>query len=189
VISVVIPCRLGDVPAVTLETLDKQTRLPDAVIVIPDRGRGASWARNRGFDLCRTEFVLFSDADISWQADALENLERTLREVPAAAYSFGSYLLDGREWCNRPFDAGLLRKINIVSTMSLVRRDQFPGFDESIHRFQDWDVFLTMLEQGKVGVHCGAQIFTTKKRDGITFNGGMTPTEAAAIIKRKHKLP
>lgn len=188
-IAVVIPCRAGDIPTPALETLDRQALRPNAVIVIPDDGHGANWARNRGLELCaKFEFVLFSDADIRWEPDALLNLYRTLYEHPEAAYSFGTYLLDGVAWCHRPFDATILKKINIVSTMSLVRREQFCGFDEAISRFQDWDAWLTMLEQGKVGVHCGSLIFTTTKRDGITFNGGLTPAQAAEIVKGKHGL-
>ena len=43
--------------------------------------------------------------------------------------------------------------MNYIHTSSLVRRSAFPGFDEDIKRFQDWDVWLTMAEQGKKGIY------------------------------------
>jgi len=33
-----------------------------------------------------------------------------------------------------------------------MRRDDFPGFDTAIRRFQDWDLWLTMSTQGKQGI-------------------------------------
>jgi hypothetical protein len=79
----------------------------------------------------------------------------------------------GKVRCDSPWSARRLRDFkrgNIVSTMSLVRKRDFPGFDESIRRLQDWDVWLTMLSQGKKGVHCGSVIFETiTKQGGITF--------------------
>ena len=186
-ISVVIPCRAGDVAGITITTLDRQTHPPDLVVVVFDQGRGAAWARNRGFDATDSEFVLFADADIAFEPDAIENLLRCLEAHPDAAYSFGAYHMAGRDYCTRPYDAELLKRLNIASTMSLFRRDGFPGFDENLVRFQDWDLNLTLMEQGKYGVNCGRRIFTTEKRNGITF-GGITVAEAEAVIRKKHGI-
>lgn len=186
-ISVVIPCRAGDVPVATLTSLDRQTHLPNVVIVVPDHGRGAAWARNRGFEATDSEYVLFSDADIDWMPDALENLLACLQAHPDAAYSFGAYHMAGRDYCQRPYDAELLKKINLASTMSLFRREWFPGFDENLVRFQDWDLNLTLAEQGHHGVNCGRRIFTTEKRNGITF-GSITSQEAEDTIRKKHGI-
>jgi len=72
--------------------------------------------------------------------------------------------------------------------MSLIRTKDFCGFDENIKRLQDWDVWLTMLEQGKVGVQCGFDLFTTTTGHGITNNSSEDYQKAQQIIVKKHKL-
>lgn len=167
-------------------TLDS---LPPLVkkVVINDEGKGANWARNKGYKAVKTEFVLFSDNDIKWRENALEALLEVLQEHPEASYSYGAYYLGDELKCNQFYDAELLKRANFASTMSLIRRKDFPGFDESLKRFQDWDLWLTMAEQGKCGVHCGEIIFDTEVRDGIT-NNGPDLKESWEIIKKKHNL-
>jgi hypothetical protein len=92
------------------------------------------------------------------------------------------------EQCNVEFDAQRLRRHNFISTMSLVRRADHPGFDESLVRAQDWDLWLTMLEQGKVGVYCGRRIFRSAVRPGITYGGGTSWAKAVQIVKAKHRV-
>jgi len=51
-----------------------------------------------------------------------------------------------------------------ITTTSLIRAKDFPGFDESLKKFQDWDLWLTMLEQGKIGVWIPEVLFSAKPR-------------------------
>jgi glycosyltransferase involved in cell wall biosynthesis len=156
-----------------------------------DCGNGANWARNKGFNGVNTEFVLFSDDDIEWKPDAIERLHKALDSNPNVSYSYGSYMNDDDLISNKPFSAKDLRWGNYISTMSLIRSSDFPGFDEDINRLQDWDLWLTMLRNGNIGVHCGGGIiFTTKSSSyGISsvFNK-LTLEEAAIIVKKKHGL-
>jgi hypothetical protein len=189
-LSVVVACREGSDAQMTLASLARQTFLDFDLIVSHDQNRGANWARNRGFELVKTPFVLFSDDDIMWEPGALESMKAALDENPEVSYAYGSYSIPeiGTQ-CDVPFDAGCLRRNNFISTMSLVRTSHFPGFDESIQRFQDWDVWLTMLERGQTGVYCGSHIFETRFRRGITYGGQVNAEEAIQIIKKKHNLP
>lgn len=118
----------------------------------------------------------------------METLLETLVSHPEASYSYGAYEMEGKTQCNKEFDAERLLQTNYISTMSLIRREHFPGFDERIYRLQDWDLWLSMLEQGHIGVYCGATIFSTKIRNGITHNGEIGWDEANKIIKQKHNL-
>lgn len=187
-ITVVIPCRETENAYVTLRSLAKQTLQPSAIVVVHDEGRGANWARNRGFEMVKTPYVLFSDNDIAWEPDALLNLFNAMHEDSHASYAYGGYTIDGAPHSFMEFNADRLRQNNYISTMSLIWAEDFPGFDESLQRLQDWDLWLTMLERGKVGTYCGHKIFTTKRRSGITFGDGISWEEARAIVARKHGL-
>ncbi len=187
-ITVVIPCRESENPYTTLRSLAKQTLQPAAIVVVHDEGKGANWARNRGFEMVKTPYVLFSDNDIEWEPDALANLYNSLRMHATARYAYGWYEMDGQRVNAIEFSAKVLRTNNYISTMSLIRAKDFPGFDETLQRLQDWDLWLTMLERGKVGVYCGHKIFSTKKRAGITFGNGISWEDARAIVARKHGL-
>ena len=51
-----------------------------------------------------------------------------------------------------------------IMTTSLIRAKDFPGFDESLKKFQDWDLWLTMLEQNKTGVWVPEILFSVAPR-------------------------
>lgn len=174
-VSVIIPCY--DHAAVigrTLTSLFAQT-YPDVEVVVVDDGstddldralapyrgrfrlvrqenRGGPVARNRGFRESSGDLVLFSDADIVWRKDAIASLVSALDAHPEAAYAYASFRFGWKLFRLWPFDAQRLKEHNYIQTGSLIRRERFPGFDESLRRFQDWDLWLTMLERGDRGV-------------------------------------
>lgn len=193
-ISIVIPHRKGELCNITLKTLQTQTYKDFETIVIEDtEGRGPNWARNQGILCANGEYLLMSDADIHWYSDALFTLLATLDYYPHCSYSYGQYEMGGKIYCKRDFNTDALRQGNFISTMSLIRRKDFPesGFDENIKRLQDWDLWLTMLEQGKIGVNCNKILFSTAIREGISC-GKTIPKEgyeeAIRIVKTKHGL-
>lgn len=187
-ISVIIPVRQGGNPDITLRSLAHQTVQNFDILISHDEGKGANWARNRGAELSKADLLLFSDDDIEWTPSALQILEQALSANPTASYAFGSYEMGGQVQCQAPFNAHQLRRYNIASTMALIRREHFPGFDESLQRLQDWDLFLTMLSKGHAGVQCGRLTFRTQLRDGITQNGPVAYDDACDVIARKHGL-
>ncbi len=188
-ITVVIPCRVGEAADCVFDSLFHQTFLKFSAVVICDNGHGANWARNVGFTYVHTPFVLFSDNDITWHPQALRTLYQCLEDHPEASYAYGSYLQGTEEYCNIEYDIGALKLMNYISTMSLIRTEHFLGFDEKIQRLQDWDLWLTMAEAGYMGVSCKRVIFTTpENKPGITFNGKISLEDAVFVIKYKHRL-
>jgi len=189
-ISIIIPSRSNE-KIDSMESLKNQSYQNIEIIVeIDEKKEGAPVCRNRGFEKSKGEFVLFSDNDLEWDKDAIAILYGTLIKNFKAAYSYGSYSLDGKLIGNKEFSSHDLWKWNYISTMSLIRKEDFPGFDESLKKFQDWDLWLTLLDKGREGKYCGECVFSTKVREnGITF-GKDTPdsTTARAILMKKHSI-
>lgn len=188
VLSVIIPVRQGGDAGVTQASLKRQTFQDFEVTVSVDKRGNANWARNRGFELCASPFVLFSDDDIQWEPFALQVLADTLLNNPTASYAYGAYRHGARINSGQDFNAEALKVKNYISTMSMIRSEHFPGFDESLQRLQDWDLWLTMLEQNHAGIFCGRTIFTTAVKQGITHNGKISWEEAERLVKAKHGL-
>lgn len=197
-IAVVIPCRKDESADVTLNSLLANTIFDQcSVLVLYDKeGRGAPWARNKGWEWIKAnwpdplpEFVLFSDADIAWKSNALETMIRVLEATPKASYVYGRYKLGNDTWSDQAWDPIMLKQKNYISTMSIIRTKDLPDppFDESIKRLQDWDLWLTMLEQGKRGVYCGDLIFETPLKPGISHLG-MNYIDAVLTVRKKHGL-
>ena len=190
-LQVIIPVRAGGNPYITLESLGRSEYQDFDVIVVHDHQQNANAARNLGFAQADpgSEFLLFSDDDIEWYPDAIGRMVNVLRHNPAAGYAYGTYTMGGREYCNVQWSAARLRQSNFVSTMSVIRRSAFPGeWDEEVPRLQDWSMWLSMLENRWCGVHCGAVIFETAVRDGITRNGRVSYEEAERIVRQRHRL-
>jgi len=149
---------------------------------------GANPARNQGLRICRGQYVLFADADSILHPQMLEKTLNALKTHPKAAYAYCAL-----HWCGlrnevmpaREFDVNFLRHTNFISMMSLIRRDVLTELDELITRFQDWDIWLTLLEQGKCGTPVNEVLFDAYVRtDGIS-NRSDYKTAYQAIV-RKH---
>lgn len=141
----------------------------DRIGYVYQENAGAPAARNRGFRDAQGEYLLFCDADIVMRPDCLEKMLHALEDNADASYAYVSFRFGFKTFRLWEFDADLLRKMNYIHTTSLIRREHFPGFDESIKRLQDWDLWLTMLEQGHVGVWVPEVLFKA-----IPHKGGMS---------------
>jgi glycosyltransferase involved in cell wall biosynthesis len=63
----------------------------DTVVKLGQRAFGPAYARNRGFDVARGEYVLFVDADVIVAPDTLRRFATVLRSEPDVGAVFGSY--------------------------------------------------------------------------------------------------
>lgn len=180
----------------------------DRIRLVNQENRGANAARNRGFEESGGEYLLFCDADIVMKEDMLEVMLKTLENHKDASYVYSSFKYGFKTFRLWPFDAEKLRKMNYIHTTSLMRREAFPGFDESIRRLQDWDLWLTMLERGRTGVWIPEVKFRAIPHEGgistwvpgimyripwrifgIRIRSVEKYLEAERVIKEKHNLP
>ncbi len=122
------------------------------VKIINQENKGAPTARNRGLSEAKGEFVIFWDADAIAKPQMLAKMYGALVNNPGAAYAYSSFRFGFKKMLSRPFDAEKLKELNYIDVTSLIRRVQAVPFDQNIKRFQDWDLWLTMLEQNKTGI-------------------------------------
>ena len=135
------------------------------------------------------EYLLFSDNDIQWKENALEVMYNCLSKTDdSIAYCYCSYEMDNVVYCNQEFDANKLLTQNYISTMSLIKTKFFLGFDESIERLQDWDLWLNLLlNHNKKGIYCGETLFSTKvNKKGISFGNKISYEYARTVIFIKY---
>lgn len=144
------------------------TPYADRVTIIDQENQGGNLARNRGFEASTGDFVIFCDADVVMRPDMLEKLSQALFENPTAAYAYSAFRFGWKSFSSYPYDAERLKRMNYIHTTALIRREAFPGFDNSIKRLQDWDVWLTLAERGARGVYVEEELFRTLDGDGRT---------------------
>jgi glycosyltransferase involved in cell wall biosynthesis len=172
----------------------------DRIKIINQSNAGAPTARNAGFKESRGEQVIFCDADVIMSPKMLEKMSVALDENPAAAYAYSSFRFGFKKFRLWPFDAIKLRQMPYIHTTSLIRREFFSGFDESLKKFQDWDLWLTILERGGEGVWLDEVLFAVKSggtmsvwRPKVFYHLPWPKSvrhydEAKEIIKKKHKI-
>lgn len=122
------------------------------ITVMYQQNQGAPSARNNGFHKSTGSLVLFCDADVIMNPKMLLTLEQALTAHPEASYAYSGFKWGSKTFTSFPFNADQLKKMNYIHTSALIRREAFPLFDTSLKRFQDWDVWLTMLEHGYKGI-------------------------------------
>jgi len=121
------------------------------IIILNQENQGAAVARNQGAKLASGEFLIFCDADIILKPTALEKMHQALVNNPNASYAYSAFKFGFKTFKLWPFDAEKLKQLPYIHTTSLIRKDHFPGFDEKLKRFQDWDLWLTMLKNNHPG--------------------------------------
>ena len=153
--------------------------------VISQPNSGAPVARNRGFASSKGEYVIFWDADTLAHPQMLQKMFTYLQKHPEASYAYSQFKFGWKRIKSQHFDAEKLKKVNYIDVTSLIRRSALAvipsvvegslsntvgPFDASLKRFQDWDLWLSMLEQGKTGVFIPEVLYekVVGSREGIS---------------------
>lgn len=126
------------------------------------KNKGAPRARNLGFEHSHGKYVIFCDADIVMNPDMIAKMAAVLDNDQAVSFVYSSFKFGWKKFQLFPFDIERLKKMPYIPTTSMIRREHFPGFDESLKKFQDWDLWLTMVNCGHQGLWLNQVLFQAK---------------------------
>ncbi len=181
-----------------------RVRLP--LQYIRQDNQGAPAARNRGFAASMGMQVIFLDADAKLVPSALEKMVQTLALHPEADVAYSAFHFGWKRFASRTFDAQVLRSGNFIHTSALMRRKVFPGFDVSLKRFQDWDLWLTIAKTGSQMISIPSPLFRLQAKGTMSawmpaflhrlpwHKWGWQPKrlqsyqDAEQVVRRKHGL-
>lgn len=169
-------------------------KLKGAKIVEIEHG-GACRARNEGFKHTTADLVVFWDSDSAIECDAARAWVDQFNTRPDIGFIYSGYRFFDEKggYASEEFDPWMLRVNNYISTCFPMRRELFPGWNESLLSLQDWDLWLSVVEKGAKGLFLPGYAFSTAYPTPKSISGeGCTPQkwlERADAVKKLHNIP
>lgn len=163
--------------------------------IIEQEHSGAQRARNEGLRHAKGEFVVCFDSDCVIEVEAASLWVTAFDKNPDVGFVYGAYkfLNDQGAIDTAPFDPWLLRVRNYISGCFPVRRALNPVWNESLKSLQDWDMWLSLVDQGVKGKMLPGYHFSTAAPDPGSISGqGCTDAvwlERVDAVKNLHNLP
>lgn len=174
----------GSTEPVTRSVLESLAKDRD-LLVISQEWRGVSVARNTGIAAASTDFVLCLDADDGLDASSAQVLLEALGRRHDAGFAYPSVRMFGavsRRWRIPPFNSLALLAGNVIPYCALMRRgvwESVGGYCESVtSRYEDWDFWLSCVEQGIHGLYVPDATLWYRRGDG----------SALERAKREHRM-
>lgn len=163
-------------------------------VLVSDGNKDGNAKRNVGAYGATQPFLLFVDDDCVLRPGCISKMLTEIDSHPKVDFVYSDYkklTYSDATQCKGipkypgPFSIDAIKKANYINTTSLIRRAAFPGFDPSIRRLQDWDLWLTMIGRGSVGRYIREYLFEL-----WSIDAGVTEMESFAdayeAIVRKH---
>lgn len=168
------------------------------VVVIRQENRGRSAARNAGVRVAQGEFVVFLDSDDLILPSKIQSQVDYLLRNPAVDVVYGDgYTVDddGALGPLEPyvvrfppasaveFAYSLLCRNHFAIHAALIRRTALlaqPLFDESLTRFEDWDLWIRMCLGGCSFAYINEKVAVYRRHAGNTDMINVTSSRAAA---------
>src|SRR6185436_12057199 len=121
--------------------------------VVIDHG-GAPKARNAGLDRATGQYAWFVDSDVYLKPGHVARMLEEFKACPDADFVYSGYegTEGSGEFASESFNPYVLTCANYISSMAPIKREKAPRWDETLEAAQDWDYWLTAVEQGCKGV-------------------------------------
>ena len=159
-------------------------------VITCDKNRNANYGRMVGYKQSKGDYVIFADMDSKWEHNMLEEMYITLIRNEDVSYVYSNHYRKGLindEWTTGKFNPEHMKKLNQANMNSLFKREDFPGLDLSLKRGQDWDLWLTMLQEGNKGKHIPKFLYTQYVREeGLTGQGNKDWNKWRKEVLNKH---
>ncbi len=172
-----------------LEAIAKEFK---TYIIVKEHKNGSA-ARNAGMNVARGTILWFWDADCYMKPG---HAKRMLEEFEATDADFvysGYEMAEGQgEFASEAFDAYSLQSGNFISSMAPIKREKAPRWDETLEAGQDWDYWLTAVENGCKGVFVeGSGFITDTYKTGLSSDKWSAENRDNTIytVRRKHNIP
>lgn len=165
-------------------------------IIINSNEGNAAKKRNEAFNKSTQPLILFCDDDKLLPRNYIGSLFKTMQQDHSIDFVYTGYtgivLHPDTHPCKnnykihtRDFEMKALLNANFIDTTSLMKRDVFPGFDETLAQHDDWDMYLNMTTHGAKGVAVhGLEFFSFFLDEGIT---SINNKDCSEIIRNKYK--
>jgi glycosyltransferase involved in cell wall biosynthesis len=148
---------------------------------------GACKARNAGLKVCTGDLVCAWDADCYIEPDTtalvLKEFESPDVDMVYTGYRYTNPELPGHN--GEPFDAFTLSKYNYISSMSFIKRDKAPEWNEELKGLQDWDYARRCVQNGVRPRWLQAFGFSTDMPDKNSISGPGVDVQARIEEVRK----
>jgi glycosyltransferase involved in cell wall biosynthesis len=161
------------------------------IVVLNTPNRGLSAARNEGIRAARGKYILPLDADDRIAPKYLECAMAVFEQDPAVGVVYGLVDLFGKvegPWLQANFSVQTLLFENMIVASSVFRRsiwEQVGGYrEEMVHGWEDWDFWLSIVEQGYKVIRLSEIVFYYRIRGG-SLTEMMTLSQK---IRMFHKL-
>lgn len=140
----------------TLEILNRLNK--PKTRIIHRKNKGLPFARNRGIQAARGEYILSLDADDMLHPNFIEKAFKMLESSPQIGFVYSGYRAFGAQnfdWEAPPFHSGRLLIQNFVCISSLFRKKAWRdagGYNERMTEgYEDWDFWISLVECGWIG--------------------------------------
>ena len=168
-----------------------------------DENRGACNARNHGMNISRGDIIAFIDSDNEWFPEYLEKqicvLEK--KEIDISFFKMQRINSDGSKKifpniCSPFFGDELYKRMLIANVMdtnvTCIRRKLFTeygGFDTDFPRYQDWDFFLSLIENGANAVFNDSVVATCyTMKDSISTRNDYREKAFICLLNKHNKF-